>query len=128
LAKGRKKDSIPMLEWASAALGLAIAVALMAIIGREAILRQNGSNVPQLSVKVEGVKKTADGHVVQILVFNRSRQTAARVELEGKAGDETSVASIDYVPGRSQAEGGLIFAGDPRQSGLKVRVTGYQLP
>lgn len=128
MAKGRKKDSIPMLEWASAALGLAIAVALMAIIGREAILRQNGSNVPQLSVKVEGVKKTADGHVVQILVFNRSRQTAARVELEGKAGDETSVASIDYVPGRSQAEGGLIFAGDPRQSGLKVRVTGYQLP
>lgn len=128
MSKGRKKDSIPALEWASAALGLAIALALMAIIGREAILRKNGGDVPQLSVKVERIETTADGHVVQILVFNRSRQTAARVEIEGTAGDETSVASVDYVPGRSQAEAGFIFANDPRRSGLKVRVTGYQLP
>ena len=128
MAKGRKKDSIPPLEWVSAGLGLAIALALMGIIGREAILREQGSDVPQLSVKVEGVQATPEGHVVQILVFNRARQTAARVELEGKAGDEISVTSVDYVPGRSQAEGGLMFENDPRRSGLKIRVTGYQLP
>ena len=128
MAKSAKKQPIPLLEWVSAALGLGIAIALMAIIGREALLSEGGPDVPMLSVQIVGVEATADGHVVRVVVANRSRQTAARVELEGKAGSETRMASIDYVPGRSQAEGGLIFEGDPRQGGLKVRVTGYQLP
>lgn len=128
MAKGRKEQPIPLLEWFSAALGLGIAIALMAIIGREALLSEKGPAVPLLSARIVGIEATADGHVVQVVVANRSRQTAARVELEGKAGGETRAATIDYVAGRSQAEGGLIFERDPRQGGLEVRVTGYQLP
>ena len=66
--------------------------------------------------------------VAMVIVTNRSGQTAARVELEGRSGAETSSASVDYVPGHSQAEAGLLFREDPRRGGLEVRVTGFQLP
>ena len=128
MAKGARQDPIPLLEWVAAALGLAIAVALLGIIGREALASGDGDQVPVLAAEVEAIEPTSGGHVVRIRVSNRSRQTAARVEVEGTAGEETSAASIDYVPGRSRAEGGLVFRTDPRRTGLSVRVTGYQLP
>ena len=128
MAKASKETPVPLLEWVSAALGLGIALALMGIIGREAILSEKGSDLPILYARVQSVEATKAGHAVRIIVFNRSRQTAARVEVEGKAGNETSLMSVDYVAGRSQAEGGLVFQEDPRRAGLKVRVTGFQLP
>lgn len=128
MAKGRQKDPIPLLEWVSAALGLAIAVGLLGIIGREALVHGDGGDVPILAAQIEGIESTPSGYVARIAVTNSSGQTAARVELEGKAGGETSHASIDYVPGRSRAEGGLLFQDDPRQGGVTVRVTGFQLP
>ncbi len=127
MAKSAKKTAIPVLEWAFAALGLAIAVALLGIIGREALSGTN-EGVPRLEARIERIEATPGGYVVEVVVTNQAGQTAARVELEGKAGDEVSSATIDYVPGHSQAEGGLLFRTDPRRGKLKVRVTGYQLP
>ncbi len=127
MAEREKKDPVPMLEWVSAALGLAIAVALLGIIGREAVHRDS-DEVPILAPRVERIDVIPGGYLAEVVVTNRAGRTAARVELEGKAGNETSGASIDYVPGHSQAEGGLLFRTDPRRSGLSIRVTGYQLP
>ena len=128
MAKSAKSEPIPLLEWVAAALGLAIAIALMGIIAREAIASGDGSGVPILAAQVESIEATAGGHVVRITITNDSGKTAARVDLEGKAGDETSVASVDYVPGHSQASAGLVFKQDPRRGGMTVRVTGFQLP
>lgn len=128
MAKGATDEPVPLLEWVSAGLGLAVALGLMGIIGREALSGGNGGDVPVLAAHIEGIERTATGNVVRITVFNQSGQAAARVQVEGKAGDETSVVSLDYVPGHSKAEGGLLFGSDPRRSGLEVRVTGYQLP
>jgi uncharacterized protein (TIGR02588 family) len=126
MAKTEKK-AIPALEWVSAALGLAIAIALLGIIGREALSGDNGG-IPRLEARIERVEATPGGYVAEIIVTNQGGMTAARVELEGNAGGEVSRATIDYVPGHSQAEGGLLFRSDPRRDGLSVRVTGYQLP
>ena len=124
------KDPVPPLEWAAAALGLLAALVMLAIIGREAIAG-NERPVPVLVVKVERVAATKAGHVVEFRVRNLSEQTAAAVQVEGKikggAEDVTSSAAIDYVPGRSEAKGGLIFADDPRGK-LELRVTGYEVP
>lgn len=128
MAKAKSQDPIPLLEWLSAGIGLLIAVALLAIIGREALMDGGESELPVLYVHVAGIEAAAGGHVVKIVVRNDSGQTAARVDVEGKSGSEVSRASLDYVPGRSQAKGGLLFRGDPRRDGLTVRVTGYQLP
>ncbi len=126
-----RRDPIPPLEWAAAAFGLLVALAVLAIVGRGA-LAGNGDEVPLLVAKVERVFATPAGHVAEIVVVNRSSVTAASVQVEGVIGvgdaAETSVGSIDYVPGDSRATGGLMFMRDPRAEGMALRVTGYEIP
>lgn len=123
----RKKDPIPALEWIAAAIGLGVALVLLGILGREAITGQ-GRDVPVLAVQIEEIEATPSGHIARILVSNRSGQTAAAVQVEGKLGDETSSATLDYVPGHSVARGGLVFSSDPAGRVPSLRVTGYQQP
>ena len=125
-------DPIPPLEWAAAALGLLLAIALLGTIGREA-LRVPGKQVPMLVVEGQELVSAEGMHVLEIVVRNDSARTAASVQVEGKlksgeADAETSSATIDYVPGHSSATGGLIFAKDPRTHRLELRVTGYEIP
>ena len=122
-----KREPVPWLEWASAALGLLVAIVLLAIIGRDALSGAQ-RQPPDLTAHVQAVTPTAGGFVAEVVVTNGSAETAAAVAIEGTLGDEVSTASIDYVPGRSEARGGLLFTSDPRRGELKLRVTGYQLP
>ncbi len=122
-----KRDPVPALEWGAAGFGLLLLLALLAIIGRGA-LAGGQDNVPLLVATVERVVATPAGHVVEIEVANRSSVTAASVQVEGIAGGETSTATIDYVPARSSASGGLLFTRDPTAGGMRLRVTGYELP
>ena len=124
--KASRRDPIPALEWVSAALGLLVFVAMLTVLASEALVG-GGDDVPLLSVRVEAVAPVGGGHVARIVISNRSAQTAASVQVEGRLGDETANATIDYVPGHSEARGGLIFKGDPR-AGLELAVLGYELP
>ena len=125
MAKPGHHDPIPPLEWAAAAAGALIALALLFAIGREALLG-NADAVPLLSAEVVRVHATAHGHVVEVRVSNASSRTGAAVKIEGKVGDETREATIDYVPGRSQAEAGLIFRQRPHR--LTVEVVSFEVP
>lgn len=127
-----RRDPIPPLEWLAAAIGLLIAIGLIAIIAREGVVAADDP-VPQLTVTVGQPIASPTGHVVAIRVQNLSSRTAASVQVEGelKAGagePETSGATIDYVPGHSEAAGGLLFTSDPRQGRLEVRIVGYEIP
>lgn len=71
--------------------------------------------------------------MLEVKVVNRSRQTAAAVEIEGvlmQSGSqvETSGATLTYVPGNSEAQAGLVFTTDPRRRRLRLRVLGYEKP
>lgn len=121
-----RKDPIPALEWIAAALGLLVLLGLMAVLIREAVT-SGFDDMPRLSARVEAVTPVADHYVVQIVVANASGQTAAAVQVEGKLGDETASATLDYVPGHSEAKGGLLLKSDPR-AGLELSVVGYELP
>lgn len=121
-----KNDPIPALEWAAAAFGLLVFLALAAILFREALI-SGSDDVPKLTALVEAVSPTAGGHVARIVVANGSGQTAAAVQVEGRLGNEIATATIDYVPGHSEARGGLMFKGDPR-AGAELAVLGYELP
>lgn len=127
MAKGSsRKDPIPALEWIAAALGLLVFLALLIVLVREA-LTGGDDDVPRLSVRIEAVARMPGGHVVQFIVANAAGQTAAAVQIEGKLGDETASATIDYVPGHSEAKGGLMFKADPTAR-AELAVIGYQLP
>lgn len=122
-SKSRKP---PILEWIASAVGLVLAVGLIAIIARDAF--HTGRELPpELSVRALDARTTAGGHLVRFELANGSPTTAAQVEIEGVlANGETSSATIDYVPGRSTRRGGLLFTLDP--VGVRLRVTGYQDP
>lgn len=122
----KKRQSAPLLEWVSAALGLvAIAVLLTFVLLNAA--RRGEKDWPDLVVTAESIRPVASGHVVSFRIENRSGQTAAAVGIEGRVGDETAAVTVDYVPGHSGARGGLMFRSDPR-AGVDLRVTGYELP
>ena len=127
MTKARQKDPIPALEWVAAATGLLVALALLGIISWQAAF-ENPSEVPILAAEVEGVVPTTTGQVVRVPVTNRSGQSAAAVQVEGKLGGETSHATFDYVPGNSEAQGGLVFTRGKGKGNPSIRVTGYQLP
>jgi uncharacterized protein (TIGR02588 family) len=129
---GTKKIDTPPLEWIAAGIGAVLLLFLIVVIGREA-LNGEAAQLPQIEVAVTGVEPAASGYVVSFEARNRTDGTAAAVEIEGvlKAGGaeiETSSATIDYVPGKGKATGGLFFHEDPRKADLEVRALGFQTP
>lgn len=130
--KKEQKDGVPALEWVAAALGLLIALAMVGTIVFEGV-NASDDPVPLLAATAEAVTPAAQNYVVTLRLTNASSRTAAAVQVEGvlkRAGEEveSSMATIDYVPGHSEAKGGLVFTADPRTHQLEVRVTGYEHP
>lgn len=126
------RQPVPPLEWLSAALGVLLALAIVGALVREGLAGSDHA-VPVLAVAPHRIVAAGGGYVVEVKVANGAPHTAASVQIEGKltapgAEPETSNATIDYVPGRSSAKAGLLFAGDPREGELKLRVTGYEVP
>jgi uncharacterized protein (TIGR02588 family) len=121
----------PLIEWIAGGIGLLITIGLVGFIGWEAL--QRAPERPQIVVRVTGIAASGDSYRVEITAFNRGSRTVAGLNVEGTlaaAGRpfERSGAVFDYVPGGSQAHGGLYFASDPREGRLEVSAKGYQRP
>ena len=120
-------DPVPPLEWAAAGLGMLVVLALLMILGRE-VGSGGTDDLPALAARIEAVTRTPTGHVAQFVVSNDSGQTAAAVQIEGNLGEQQANAVIDYVPGHSEAWGGLLFPPSSGEGTIELRVTGYELP
>lgn len=127
-----KTKRYPLVEWVSAAIGVAITGVMISFLAVEVARHEDG--VPPL-LDVAPVDLTfARGHyVLEVEVSNASRATGASVAIEGTLSEgqatiETSTAVLAYVPGGSQRRAGLVFSHDPRKSRLELRVTGYERP
>lgn len=119
------------LERLSAAVGLLTVIAVLAFLGWQGIKSNEGP--PSVTLGQGQITRTAGGYVVEIVARNSSSATVADLHVEGtlKQGDEEverSVATLSYVPARSQARGGLIFTQDPARYRLELRPTGYEEP
>lgn len=130
---GRSKAvRYPLIEWVSAAIGLAITAGMFGFLALEAV--SDGEGVPPVLEAEPAALFFANGrYIVEVDVENLSSQTASAVNVEGAlmAGNEpveTSNATLAYVPGDSKRRAGLFFARDPRELRLRLRVTGYERP
>jgi uncharacterized protein (TIGR02588 family) len=128
----RKALQIPLVEWVSAGVGLAIVLGMFGFLVLDAIRADSG--VPPV-MRVEPVRITgANGqYVMQVVVTNESRKTGASVQISGElrqagAVVENSSATLSYVPGESHRRAGLVFTRDPRNYSVRLRVTGYERP
>jgi len=121
-----------LVEWIAGTIGLVLTLSMIGFIGYQALVGREKAP-PALEVRVGSIQQAKAGYVVQILASNRSRQTAAGVEVEGVlqrdgAQIERSSMSFDFVPGHSQSRGGLFFRNDPRSGTFSVRPVGYHEP
>lgn len=126
------KSRIPLLESISAGIGLALLVAMLAFLAYEAVKTDEGAPAVML-IEPTAVTSAAGQYVVEIKVTNRTRKTAAAVHVEAvlrQSGSdvETSNANFDYVPGKSERRGAIVFSRDPRKYKLWLRVTGFENP
>lgn len=125
-----EQSQTPMLEWAAAGIGLALIIALVFVISREA-LREREAEPPSIEIKLGAIRQSASGYMVAFEAINRANGTAAALTVEGTVASgqriiERSQATIDYVPGHGRAGGGLFFSHDSRRYALSARATGFQ--
>ncbi len=131
-ASSQQGKAPALLEWIAGGLGAIIAVIMVAVMATEALTTRPGVP-PLLHVEPVALQAASGQFVLEVKVVNRSRQTAAAVEIEGElmqSGEavETSSATLTYVPGNSAGEAGLVFTADPRRHQLRLRVLGYEKP
>ena len=124
-------ERTPLLEWIAAGLGLVLTVGAVGYLVGEGLRPEAGP--PVLMVSAERISPTPAGYAVDVQVQNRSRTTAAAVEIEGVLRapgqePETAAVTFDYVPGLSRRTGGLVFQADPRRFPLTLTAKGHVAP
>ena len=133
---GVANEHISKWEWAAAALGVVLLLGAIGALLYDALARPTAP--PDVVVRAERVVPVRTGYLLEFVAENRGSETAAdlvvRGELRGR-GDgagapplETSEATLDYLPGRSERRGGLHFSRDPRAHAVTLQPTGYQEP
>ncbi len=122
---------IPRSEWATAAVGLVIVVAILAALAHRAVF--TADTPPKITITVLAIEAQQSGYLVRTRVTNGGTMTAAQVVIEGvvtieSEREERSQVTIDYVPAGSERIAGLMFSMDPRRGQLQVRTVGFQDP
>ena len=117
-------------EWLAAAVATAIVAAMIVTLvvagGRE-------QTPPRFAITVHSIAPSGTDFLVHFSIRNEGSQTGSQIvveaELRGDSGEpETSSVTFDYVPGRSERRGGVLFRRDPRAGQLTLRPLGYREP
>lgn len=118
-------------EWIAAIVSLLLVLAAIGYLLREGM--RAPESPPEVLLRVDTVIEQRRGFLVEYEARNLGRETAAAVRVEGTLGPDAAVverseSTLDFLPGESSRRGGLFFTRDPRQHGLRIRATGYELP
>ncbi len=119
-------------EWTSLGIGLAIILALVALVTYDQF--SGGNDPPRLRVEhhTSDVRHDADAYYLPIDVTNQGGQAArdvrVRVSLNSSGGERDAELLFDYIAGGATAHGTAILRQDPARSGLTVSVVSYVEP
>ena len=121
--KTSKTPAPARLEWAMGGLGLLLVRAVLAVLAVEAV----GAREPaRLEARLAEIRPAGARWLAEVEVRNLGGETAAAVEVEGRLGDRTAHAVIDYVPAHGRDRVTLAFDADPRAA--EVSVSGWSKP
>ena len=117
--------------WGIALLGLALELGSIVFMLYEAAA--GDSSPPDVTVRLDSIRPTQDGFLIEFRAVNQGGTTAAGLTVEGELRKgtesvETSNTTLEYVPSHSERKGGLFFKSDPRQYELQLRAKGYEKP
>ena len=118
-------------EKSIAAVGVVLTLALLAYLLYQAV--RGDSSPPDVSIEVIAISSQSESYLVRFQAENHGDRTAAGLEISGRLlseGElvEESQVVLDYLPARSQREGGLFFRNDPANLELDIRASGYADP
>jgi len=119
------------LEWLVAGLGVVLVGGAIAFLVYHSLARDRSP--PDIRVVAGRVLDLGNSYLVRFRAFNDGRSAAAAVTIEGEltgpdGTTEVGEATLDYLPPRSDREGGLLFTMDPRAGDLRLRAKGYAEP
>ena len=127
MAARKKPAPLPApawLEWAMGGLGLLLVLAVLAITALGAV----GPREPaRLEARLVEVRPAGAVWLAAVEVRNLGDETAVGVEVEGRLGDRTAAATLDYVPAHGRRRVTLSFDADPRGA-LELSVPGWSEP
>lgn len=107
-----------MLQWAMAAIGGLVTLAVIGVVLWEAL---QPAAPPMLRARIVAVTPSAGGYMAEIEVSNTGRDTAAAVDVVGTLeGASPSTVTLDYVPARGRAKAWLYFDHEPARASLAV--------
>lgn len=123
------REGTPLAEWVIGAIGALLFVAMMIVLGHDAIAGRD--DPADVVIEVRSIDRGEGGWRVRARARNVGGTTAetlvVRGTLRGPDGDEEqSSAQIDYLPPRSWRAVVLVFDRDPRAGDLDLRASGYR--
>lgn len=124
-SRSRHDTRTPILEWVTAAVGLVCVLAALGVVAASAVQPRTP---PALDARIVSVATTPQGFAAEVEVTNSGSITASGVEIEGRLGDESSTATLDYVAGDGRELATLAFVADPRRGDLALSVRAWTEP
>jgi uncharacterized protein (TIGR02588 family) len=124
-------QATPLLEWIVGGLGAVLVGGAIAFLVYHSLTRDR--TPPDVRVIAQRVLDLQNGYLVQFRASNDGGSAAAELTIEGElagpdGSTELSEVVLDYLPPRSDREGGLLFSRDPRAGQLSLRAKGYARP
>ncbi|MGV3529889.1 MAG: hypothetical protein ACO1OO_13395 [Flavisolibacter sp.] len=118
-------------EWIVGIAGFLLMISCAGFILYRAIWGSEQS--PAVTIRFEPVETIKGGYLVRFSAHNESEETLAdviiRAELKnGNTAEESTSATIDYLPGRSNRKGGFFFRKNPADFRLEGFATSFEEP
>jgi uncharacterized protein (TIGR02588 family) len=129
--RSKKVVHVPPWEWAFGIAGFALVAATVVFLAYKAITGDHAP--PDIAIRAESVAPLQQGYLVTISALNSGDRAAANVKVQGELKSEsgtveTSEMTFQYLPARSERQGGLFFGQDPRRLRLVLSARGYEKP
>jgi uncharacterized protein (TIGR02588 family) len=126
-----RPSDTPRLEWLLGMVGLALLVAAVCYLTYQGLTHP--SKPGALMVTVLDIHPVGDAHVVKFSVRNEGSENLSQLHLTARLSDgdkeiESAQAFIDYLPARSEQQGGVYLRNDPRRFTLRIDPAGYMEP
>jgi uncharacterized protein (TIGR02588 family) len=120
----------PLLEWIASSIGATFALGLIGFLTFDGL---TAATPPDVSVHPGVVQPRTQGYALTIVAQNNGGSTAAEVDVEGTltaadGSQQTSHATFDFIPGKSDRRGTLMFQSEPAADRLQLRVISYREP
>jgi len=130
-SKSPKTRIASPLEWAVAAVGVALVAALIGYLGY--VAWRGDEQPPRIALRVVDIERAGEHWLLRFRAENEGGQTAADLRIvaelfRGREVIETGEVTLQYLPAGGRGEGGFFFRENPRQHRVRLSPVSYRTP